>query len=399
MHVLYLVGTGEGGLPHYAAELANAVADEHEVTVMKPAKTEADGLFADDVEVLEPFRSIDVSMSKLYNRTVDPVAFLRGVWSYNNLRQVENVGADVLHEVTDLFPHVKFFVRYHGIDDAFPLVVTRHEVPMSRFPLSRPPVFIEEMVDTVIPDVRADRFVVHTGRQREALRRRGVDAGRIAVIPHGAYSVFGDHASVDDVPTENSLLFFGNLIRPKGVDTLVEAVPLVSQVVPDVTVTLAGDGEIPKRARRTIEENEEHFDVHDYFVPNDEVKSHFARSAVVVLPYRDRDGTKGHSGVLSTAFSFGKPVVASTAGEFPTLVGDSGCGVVVPPDDPERLAEAIVDVLTDDAAREQMAANSRRMADRLSWSSIAERHVELYRQVLDHPEPGRHVQVEAPVAP
>lgn len=397
MHVLYLIGTGEGGLPHYAAELANAVAEFHEVTVMKPERTDADGLFADGVEVLEPFVSIGISMSKLYKREVDPLAFLRGVWSYNNLRLVEEVDADLVHEATGLFPHVKFFARYHGIDAAFPTVVTRHEVPMTRFPLSRPPVVLEEMLDVLIPDLRADGVVVHTEKQREALQRRGVDRDAIEVIPHGAYSVFGTHEVVDRESEDNNLLFFGNLIRPKGVDTIVEAVPLVAREIPDVTLTLAGDGQIPKRARRTIEAHREHFDVHNYFVPNERVKDHFARAELVVLPYRDEDGTKGHSGVLSTAFSFGKPVVASTAGEFPALVEGNRAGVVVPPDDPKRLAAAIVDVLSDERARAAMAANSRSMAEQLSWSSIAGKHVELYRRILGAEPQRRRVRADGPL--
>ena len=141
----------------------------------------------------------------------------------------------------------------------------------------------------------------------------------------------------------------------------------------------------PQRVRGIVDSYPENVEVNDYFIPNGEVKEHFGRAEVVVLPYRDRDGTKGHSGVLSTAFSFGKPVVASTAGEFRELVETSGAGVLVPQEDPERLAEAIVEVLSDEQRREEMAACSRRMAERLSWASIADRHVDMYRRVLDGP--------------
>lgn len=381
MRVLYVVGQGEGGFPHYAAELANAVAAHHEVIVAKPVETDADGMFAPEVEVLEPFRSIGVTLSKLYKREVDPVEFARAVCSYYNLKEVKALDPDVVHDPTGLFPQVSLFARYHGVDEGRPFVVTRHEVPDRRFPLSRPPVLLERGLNALLPDVREDACIVHTRGQRDALVEQGADPESVHVIPHGVYSVFGSHEDVDVDPDERRLLFFGNLIPQKGVDTFVEAAPLVKREFPDVTFVLAGDGKIPERCRSVVDAHPETFEVHDYFIPNDEVMDHFGRATATVLPYREQNGTKGHSGALATAFSFGKPVVATTAGEFPKLVEESGAGTTVPPDDPDRLAAAIVEVLSDADVREEMAANSRRMADRLSWDSIAKRHVELYEDL------------------
>lgn len=384
MRVVYLIGQGEGGLPHYTAEIANAVSAHDAVdavTVLKPEETDADGMFAPDVEVLEPFRSLGITLSKLYRRSVDPVEVLRAVASYHEVKRVRDLAPDVVHDTTGLFPQVSLFVRYHGVDVETPFVVTRHEVPDRRVPLDRPPVLLERGVNALLPDVRTDACVVHTEGQRDALVNRGASPESVHVIPHGVYSVFGGHDDVDADPQDDRLLFFGNVVPQKGVDTLVEAIPLVKQEVPGVTLVIAGDGKLSERSRSIVEANPEHFERHDYFVPNDEVGDHFAEASVVVLPYRDQNGTKGHSGVLATAFAFGKPVVATSVGEFPTLVENSGAGRVAPPDDPRQLAAAIVDVLTDDDAREEMAANSRRMIDRLSWERIADEHVELYERL------------------
>lgn len=386
MRVVYLIGQGEGGLPHYTAEIANAVSAHDAVdavTVLKPEETDADGMFAPDVEVLEPFRSLGITLSKLYRRSVAPVEVLRAVASYHEVKRVHDLAPDVVHDTTGLFPQVSLFVRYHGVDVETPFVVTRHEVPDRRVPLDRPPVLLERGVNALLPDVRTDACIVHTEGQRDALVNRGASPETVHVIPHGVYSVFGGHDDVDADPQDDRLLFFGNVVPQKGVDTLVEAIPLVKQEVPGVTLVIAGDGKLSERSRSIVAANPENFERHDYFVPNDEVGDHFAEASVVVLPYRDQNGTKGHSGVLATAFAFGKPVVATSVGEFPTLVENSGAGRVAPPGDPGQLAAAIVDVLTDDDAREEMAANSRRMIDRLSWERIADEHVELYERLQD----------------
>ncbi|MDS0295305.1 glycosyltransferase family 4 protein [Halogeometricum luteum] len=382
MHVLYIVGQSTGGLPHYTAELANAVSEHADVTVMKPAETTADDLFDEEVTLIDAFDHLGVSMPQLYKLDVNPLDFARGFLSYRNVKRLRGVDVDIVHDTTDLFPQVKLFLKLYGIDDRHALVVTRHEVSSKRLSLSRPPVMVEDAIDYVIPDLNVARVVVHTENQRRAMIGRGTPPEAIDVIPHGAYSVFGDHSDVDAPTERNCLLFFGNVVTPKGIDTLVEAIPLVKREVPDVTLLIAGEGNIPERSRAIIGAHEENFEVHDYFVPNDRVKEFFARAEVVTLPYRFQDGTKGHSGALATAFSFGKPVVASTAGEFESLVGETESGLVVPPEDPERLADAIVRVLTDDEARQRMAANSLRMAERLSWDSVAERYLAVYESVL-----------------
>ncbi|WP_135805411.1 glycosyltransferase family 4 protein [Halorussus marinus] len=381
MKVLYVIGQNAGGLPHYTAELANAMTEHAEVTVMKPAETTADDLFVDEIELVEAFGSISVSMPNLYNLNVDPVEFVRGLLSYNNLKRVAEIETDVTHITTGLFPQVKLFSWLHRIDELGPLVVTHHEVPSDPFSLSRPPVFVEELINSALPDLDVDGVVVHTENQKRALRRQNRGGDRIEVIPHGAYSVFGDSEDTDVETRPNTVLFFGNVVPPKGLDTLIEAIPLVKRELPDVELLVAGDGRITAGSRAIIDDHPESFEIHNYFVPNEEVKRFFARSEVVALPYREQDGTKGHSGALATAFSFGKPVVSTSAGDFPELVERSGAGVVVPPEDPERLAEALVSVLTDPEASDRMARNSRRMAEELSWESIARRHLDLYREV------------------
>lgn len=392
MHVLYVIGQGEGGLPHYTAELANAVATHHDVTVMKPTETTADGLFDAAVDVLEPFRSIDLSMSKLHSRNLDPRTVLEGVCSYDALERIEDRSVDLIHEPTGLFPHVKLFARYHGLDTGRPFVVTKHEVPNPRFSLSRPAVFLEEVLNLAFPNVCADACIVHTTAQRDALADQGRNPAAVEVIPHGAYSVFGTQDAAPE-PEDNTVLFFGNLVPPKGIDTFVKAIPLVERELGDVTAIIAGDGRLPAATEPILDAWRDSFEIHNQFIPNESVGRFFERAQVVALPYRDQSGTKGHSGVFSTATSFGTPVVASNVGMFPEYVEETGAGLVVDPGDPGQLADALVRVLRNDSERAAMAANSRAVATDLSWDSVAEAHSELYERLCGETERSRTISL------
>lgn len=386
MHVLYIVGQSTGGLPHYSAELANAMTKHADVTVMKPTETSADDLFDEQVDIRNSFESIAISMPKVYDMNLNPVSIVQGIASYSRMQAIREIDADVIHDPTGLFPQVKLFTRLYDIDDR-PFVVTRHEVPIRRFSLADPDILLESAAQALLPGPEINEVIVHTKQQRKALIEQGTNQKDIHVIPHGAYEVFGTYESVEVDPEPNSLLFFGHVVPLKGIDTLVEALPIVAQVIPDVTLTIAGEGHLSKSAQETIGAYPTLFEVLDYHIPNDEVKELFGRTQLVVLPYRDPDGTNGHSGALSTAFSFGKPIVASTAGEFPELVEETGCGLVVPPNNAKALASAIIKILINDKKRSEMAANSRRMADRLSWDSIAERYHEVYQHAIDdHPQ-------------
>ena len=88
MRILYIIGQSTGGLPHYTAELANAVAKHADVAVMKPTETSTDELFAEEVTVIDAFDSIGVSMPQLHSLGVNPIELLRGIHSYNNLKRI-----------------------------------------------------------------------------------------------------------------------------------------------------------------------------------------------------------------------------------------------------------------------------------------------------------------------
>ena len=102
-----------------------------------------------------------------------------------------------------------------------------------------------------------------------------------------------------------------------------------------------------------------------------------SRADIVVLPYRNIE----QSGVLYTALAFGRPLVLSSVGGF-TEIGERGAARLVPPEDPDELAEAITELIADRDTAAALAAGAEREASTISsWDRIAESTMALYRDL------------------
>ena len=86
------------------------------------------------------------------------------------------------------------------------------------------------------------------------------------------------------------------------------------------------------------------------YVPVQDVPSYFARARCVVLPYK----RSSQSGVAHLAHTLRRPVVATYVGDIPAVVRDGVSGLLVAPDAPDALANALVRLLTDPESARRM---------------------------------------------
>ena len=83
------------------------------------------------------------------------------------------------------------------------------------------------------------------------------------------------------------------------------------------------------------------------------------------------------------AMSVGTPVVATSVGSLPEVLGDAA--PLVRPGDVDGLAAALASVLDDDEVHAALAAKGRRQAARFTWDACADGLVDLYREVVGGP--------------
>jgi len=91
------------------------------------------------------------------------------------------------------------------------------------------------------------------------------------------------------------------------------------------------------------------------------------------------------------AMAAGKAVVASGVGGVPEIVQHAATGLLVPPGDPDALAEAMGRLAGDAALRQRLGAQGRRRAEEFDWAVIADQYLDRYRLLLDGSARGRGV--------
>jgi glycosyltransferase involved in cell wall biosynthesis len=156
------------------------------------------------------------------------------------------------------------------------------------------------------------------------------------------------------------------MIERKGFPVLVRA---AKKLRGRARVVIVGGGEYEPVVRQEIERHE----VGDVVrlagrLSNEELSDLYRRCAVFCLPaiVDSRGETEGLGVVLIEAMSHGKPVVASRLGGIVDAVEDGENGLLIPPDDPEALANALLRVF-----------ESPELAAKL-WENVAERHLKVY---------------------
>lgn len=203
--------------------------------------------------------------------------------------------------------------------------------------------------------VGSDLIIVNGADQVEVVRRLySVPVHKVtyvALIPRIAAAKWAQGSCAEESYT---VLFPGKAQPRKGLEYLILAQPFVNQEIPNARFLIAAHGEDLHRCRQLIED-ESKFEICEGFLTSAKLAEYFQRASLVALPYL----SASTSGMLTTAYVFGKPVVTTNVGALPEYVKEGETGFLVPPADPEELAKAIVRILQDDALHRRMQENAK----------------------------------------
>lgn len=222
----------------------------------------------------------------------------------------------------------------------------------------------------------ADTVTVISEGFRENLMAKGVPAGKVAVLPNWIdakrFQVQPDplvRGSLGAPDGETLVLHTGNMGAKQGLETVIDAAAQLSGE--NIAITLIGDGQ----SRAALESRASTLPGHHLrFLPlQDDLPATLAAADILVLSQRAQVTDSAAPSKLLSYMASGRPIVATVneSSEAGQLIKKAGCGLIVPPEQPARLAEAIRELHRHPETHAALGAAGRRhVAKNFDRSSI-----------------------------
>jgi glycosyltransferase involved in cell wall biosynthesis len=169
----------------------------------------------------------------------------------------------------------------------------------------------------------------------------------------------------------------GRLVRIKGFDLLVRALPSVLAQIPSARVVLVGDG----AERASLESMAQSLSVSDRLRLTGEthdITTCLAAADIVVVPSRN----EGMGRVIVEAMALGLAVVAAAVGGIPDVVIDGECGRLVEPDSSGALAAALIELGRDPGLRAKLGEAAEARAEAFSTAVAAAKLLAVYAALV-----------------
>ncbi len=210
--------------------------------------------------------------------------------------------------------------------------------------------------------------------------------GHYRVIPNGV-SVNPERAAIAALrPMGDRLriVFVGQAVERKGLPLLLRAFEALREHIPTELTVI---GPAPEDLAPVLMDST---GVRMLGKVSDEVKREELEAADVLCA--PSLGGESFGMVLTEAFAAGTPVVASNIAGYRDVVRDGVDGVLVPPADPQALAETLRDLYEEPDRRAEMAQNAATDVQRFAWPRVAAEVMGAYEDAIATPEPQRAVQ-------
>ncbi|MDH3663901.1 MAG: glycosyltransferase family 4 protein, partial [Alphaproteobacteria bacterium] len=260
--------------------------------------------------------------------------------------------------------------------------------------------------DLLPQKLAAARFVVTcTEANKTHLDQLAVEQGKVHRIYHGLDLERFTPAPRHRDPDRPVILAVGRFTKKKGFPSLVEALAHVRDRGRPFHCRLIGEpgddsDEIERWVRTTgLIDRIEIMGA----MPQDRLKAAYQAADLFVLPCLvvedgDRDGIPN---VLAEAMAMELPVISTAVSGIPELVEDGASGLLVPPSDAERLAEAMVALLDDPLRARRLGVAGRRTITQIFDSTVTTRDLDalfesaIQARLAEHPSRVSAVRAEA----
>lgn len=269
--------------------------------------------------------------------------------------------------------HPYFSPCYTGLSlllKKHPKILVCHNVfPHERFPMDR------LLTKNVMK--RGSAYITHSTMDTDDLKKIVTNPCCETTV-HPVYNAFKlrniskeEARSEINSPLEKKiLLFFGFVREYKGLKHILNAMPMIKDFDKNIELWVVGEFRSDKEQYTNIIDSLNIGDsvkIVDGYIPDSGIEKYFAAADLVVLPYESAT----QSGIVQIAYGFEKPVISTNVGGLPEVVIDEHTGYIVPPKNPDALADAIIRFFRENKS-EKFIENVRKEAYKYSWDRMNE---------------------------
>jgi glycosyltransferase involved in cell wall biosynthesis len=267
-----------------------------------------------------------------------------------------------------------------------PVVTTLHTVLRDPNPDQR--IVLEEIARL------SDRLVVMSEQAAQFLRDiYSIPAGKIDIIPHGVpdFQFMDPNFFKDRFGAEGKsvLLTFGLLSPNKGIENVIRALPAILATHPNVVYVVSGvthphvrrsEGERYREGLLALAEElgvGPNLILVNRFVSAEELVEHVGAADIYITPYRQE--AQIVSGTLAIALGAGKAIISTPYWHAKELLAQ-GRGVIVPFENPDSIAEAVLHLMDNDGQRHAMRKRAYLHSRETIWQKTAQKYMASFQR-------------------
>lgn len=295
-------------------------------------------------------------------------------------------GLGVSKKISELLKKEKFdVIHLHGPYACLPSVILKHSksINIATFHASSPYrkryALLAKILRRFIQ--RIDGFIAVSPLAADTMKEylnaefkiipNGVDTERFSPRVKRLQK-FSDHRP--------NILFIGRLEPRKGLKHLLLASKTVFKKLPDARLIVVGTG-VMEGYYKSLVQNKLRKNIYfEGFVPAEYVPRYYASCDVFCSP---AIGRESFGIVLLEAMASGKPIVASDIDGYRRVITHREDGILVEPENPQVLAEALIEVLTDKTLSRKLSVQGRKKAMAYSWERITKQIEAFYYEIIE----------------
>ena len=350
---------GRSGMWHYATQYSNALSKFKKVYLVCP--TFADKKFlCNRVKILEINSSPSIKNFILDTLNIfQHLKLLIKIWKINpsSIHFLDNHPWSIIYAL---------LLKMLG----FKIIFTQHD-PIQHS--GEPRKHIQSIINR-LQLIIGDYIVVPSHLFKEYMVKKWkVKEKKVVVYPHGHYAFFLKYKNKGVKEEENTILFFGRILKYKGLDLLLKSLLILKKEGYKFKLIIAGAGDL-KPYKKLLEKIKENVEIHNRYIREEEIPHFFQRASIVALTYHDAT----QSGIIAIAYPFGKPVIATNVGSLPEFVIEGKTGYIVDKN-PDEIAKAIKKILYSRSTREEMKNNCKKITyEILDWEKNLKKILYIY---------------------